>query len=171
MRGRDENVDILNTISSTTNTWTIAIAIAKKPQSRGILLTQLPSGENSSTNHIINWGGSINGDEYSPSGNGWNIGNPVSIPDESVLVVRKNGTGSNGVTVWLNGGIHGTATSPETYNGPTSNRIRLGQRGRYAGYVNQTPLHIGFAAVAAWDSVLTDDQVADYLNYQSITAY
>ena len=171
MRGRDENVDILNTISSTTNTWTIAIAIAKKPQSKGILFTQLPNGENSSTNHIISWIGNITGDEFSPSGNGWNIGNPVSIPDESVLVVRKNGTGTNGVTVWLNGGIHGTGTNPETYNGTTSNRIRLGQRGRYAGYVNQTPLHIGFAAVAAWDSVLTDNQVADYLNYQSITAY
>jgi hypothetical protein len=170
--GRDESVDILNTISSTTNTWTVALAIAKKPESDGILFTQLPSATSDSTNHYVaQSNGYIGGDEFPPSGNGWVVTSEgrIMIPGESVILVKKSGTGTNQVELFVNGSSMGTATSPETYNSATSTRIRLGQRGRYSGHAEQTPLHIGIAAVAVWDSAISDGNIRKYITYQSLT--
>jgi len=171
--GKDENVDILNTISSTTNTWTVALAIAKKPESDGILFTQLNSATTDRTNHIVyqNSNGYIAGDEYGPGGGGWVVTSEgrIMIPGESVILVKKSGTGTNQVELFVNGSSMGTATSAETYNSSTSTFIRLGQRGRYSGYVEQTPLHIGIAAVAVWDSAMSDANIQKYITYQSLT--
>jgi hypothetical protein len=170
--GRDESVDILNTISSTTNTWTVALAIAKKPESDGILFTQLNSATTNQTNHLVyQSNGYIGGDEYGPSGGGWTVTSEgrIMIPGESVILVKKSGTGTNQVELFVNGSRMGTSTSSETYNGTTSTFIRLGQRGRYSGYVEQTPLHIGIAAVAVWDSAISDANIQKYITYQSLT--
>ena len=170
---RDENVDILNTINHTTNTWSVAIAIAKKPESQGTLFNQLTSNENNTdVNHRIYWGGNFSGDEYDPSGNGWNTGTGVStaIPDESVIYVKKTGTGTGHVYVFVNGGLIGQATSAETYSGSTPTKIRLGQRTRYSNYSEQTPLHMGIAAIAVWDSTFNVNDMSKYITYQSLTA-
>ena len=165
--GRDENVDIMSTIS-TGNTWTIAIAIAKKPESKGVLFNQLMENETNATNHYIQWDGQLSGDEYGNTGNGWTVSAPISIPDESVIVIRKSGTGVDQVEVSLNGGLIGKSQNNETFSG-TVNRIRLGQRGRYTNYGDNTPLYMGIAAVAAWQTVLNDTLVSKYLTYQSLT--
>jgi len=170
--GKDESVDILNTISSTTNTWTVALAIAKKPESDGILFTQLPSATTNQTNHIVYQNnGYINGDEFNPSGSGWVVTSEgrIMIPGESVILVKKWGTGTNQVELFVNGSSMGTATSAETYSGSTSTFIRLGQRGRFSGYAEQTPLHIGIAAVAVWDSAIDSVDLKKYITYQSLT--
>ena len=165
--GRDENVDIMSTMS-TGNTWTIAIAIAKKPESKGVLFNQLKEGETNATNHYIQWDGQLSGDEYGNTGNGWTVSAPISIPDESVIVIRKSGTGVDQVEVSLNGGLIGKSQNNETFSGAV-NRIRLGQRGRYTNYGDNTPLYMGIAAVAAWQTVLNDTLVSKYLTYQSLT--
>jgi hypothetical protein len=165
--GRDENVDIMSTMS-TGNTWTIAIAIAKKPESKGVLFNQLKEGETNATNHYIQWDGQLSGDEYGNTGNGWTVSAPISIPDESVIVIRKSGTGVDQVEVSLNGGLIGKSQNNETFSGAV-NRIRLGQRGRYTNYGDNTPLYMGIAAVAAWQTVLSDTLVSKYLTYQSLT--
>ena len=165
--GRDENVDIMSTMS-TGNTWTIAIAIAKKPESKGVLFNQLKEGETNATNHYIQWDGQLSGDEYGTTGNGWTVSAPISIPDESVIVIRKSGTGVDQVEVSLNGGLIGKSQNNETFSGAV-NRIRLGQRGRYTNYGDNTPLYMGIAAVAAWQTVLNDTLVSKYLTYQSLT--
>jgi hypothetical protein len=170
--GKDESVDILNTISSTTNTWTVALAIAKKPESDGILFTQLNSATTNQTNHIVyQSNGYINGDEYGPTGNGWVVTSEgrIMIPGESVILVKKSGTGTDQVELFVNGSSMGTATSAETYNSATSTFIRLGQRGRFSGHAEQTPLHIGIAAVAVWDSAISDANIQKYITYQSLT--
>ena len=171
---RDENVDILNTINHTTNTWSVAIAIAKKPESQGTLFNQITNNENNTdVNHRIYWGGNFSGDEFDPSGNGWNTGHSdvtTAIPDESVIYVKKTGTGGSQVYVYVNGGLIGQATSAETYSGSTPTKIRLGQRTRYSGYSEQTPLYMGIAAIAAWDSTFNVADMSKYITYQSLTA-
>ena len=167
----DSDVTISNTIA-TGNTWTIALAITKKPESHGVIFAQLPLSETahgSENNHRIAWTGSINGDEYRPSGGGWNSGGYISIPDESTLIVRRNGTGANSISVFLNGGLVYQAQYTENYSGPAVDKIRLGQINRYSNYQNQTPLYMGIAAVAAWSSVVSDNNIRKFVNYQSLT--
>tara|TARA_R100000935_G_scaffold58878_1_gene98945 strand:+ start:4823 stop:6481 length:1659 start_codon:yes stop_codon:yes gene_type:complete len=165
----DCNVDIAN-VMTTGNTWTIAIAIAKKPESKGIIFCQIPPNEGSyGANHNIVWNGKILGDEYQPGGGSWNTGSYVSIPDESTLIIRRNGTGSNSLTVFLNGGQVHQTTVTEGYSGATPSKIRLGQRTRMSGYFKETPLYMGIAAVAAWNSAITDYEIRTYVNYQSLT--
>ena len=106
---------------------------------------------------------------YHPSGGGWNSGAYLSIPDESVIVVRRNGTGSNSLSVFLNGGLVYQVQYTETFNGATPGKIRLGQYNRYSNYYGQTPLYMGIAAVAAWSSYVNDDNLRKYVNYQSLT--
>jgi hypothetical protein len=171
---RDESVDILNTINHTTNTWSVAIAIAKKPESAGTFFNQITNNENNTdVNHRIYWGGNFSGDEFRPSGNSWNTGTSdatTAIPDESVIYVKKTGTGGSEVYVYVNGGRIGQGTSNETYSGSTPTKIRLGQRTRYSGYSEQTPLYMGIAAIAAWDSTFNDNDMSKYITYQSLTA-
>ena len=172
--GRDENVDIQNVISSTTNTWTVALAIAKQPETRGIYFTQLDSTTSNQTNHIIYHSTDrfVGGDEYPPSGGGWVLSDAnesITIPGESVIIVKKLGTATEEGKVLVNGSSIDSATSAETFNGTASTFIRLGQRGRFTGYVENTPLHVGIAAVAAWDSAISDDDIIKYINYQSLT--
>mgnify|MGYP002817112160 CR=1 FL=1 len=165
----DSNVDIAN-VMTTGNTWTIAIAIAKKPESKGIIFCQIPPNEGSyGANHNIVWNGKILGDEYQPGGGSWNTGSYVSIPDESTLIIRRNGTGSNSLTVFLNGGQVYQTQVTETYSGATPNKIRLGQRTRYPNHYKETPLYMGIAAVAAWNSAISDYEIRTYVNYQSLT--
>jgi hypothetical protein len=170
--GIDENVDILNTISHTTNTWSIAIAIAKKPESFGALFNQITNSESdTSTNHRVTWSGNFGGDEYPPSGNGWNTSPATTaIPDESVVFVKKEGTGSSQMFVYVNGGLIGQSTSAETYTGSAPDKIRLGRRTRYSGYVAETPIYMGIAAIAVWDSAIDNADIAKYITYQSLTA-
>jgi hypothetical protein len=171
---RDESVDILNTINHTTNTWSVAIAIAKKPESQGTLFNQITNSEtNTDTNHRIYWAGSISGDEFRPSGNGWNTGASnatTAIPDESVIYVKKTGTGTGEVYAYVNGGLIGQATSNETFSGSTPNKIRLGRRTRFTNYSPETPLYMGIAAIAVWDSAIDNADIAKYITYQSLTA-
>ena len=170
--GRDENVDILNTINHTTNTWSVAIAIAKKPESWGALFNQISNDEsNSDTNHRFFWNGNFSIDEFRPSGNGGNTGTSyITIPDESVVYIKKTGTGTDEVYVYVNGGLVGRGTSAETYSGITPDKIRLGRRTRYSGYAEETPLYMGIAAIAVWDSTFGDFDISKYITYQSLTA-
>ena len=167
----DSDVTINNAITAG-NTWTIAIAITKKPESNGVIFAQLPLSETahgSENNHRIAWEGSINGDEYRPSGGGWSTGAYVSIPDESTLIVRRNGTGANSISVFLNGGLVYQTQYTEGYSGGTITKMRLGQINRYSNYQKQTPLYMGIAAVAAWGSPVSDNNIRKYVNYQSLT--
>ena len=167
----DSDVTISNTFA-TGNTWTIAIAITKKPESKGVIFAQLPTSETihgGQNNHNIQWDGYFAGDEYYPPGGGWNTGGYTSIPDESILIVRRNGTGANSLSVFLNGGRVYQAQYTETYSGHTPGKIRLGQFNRYSGYSGQTPLYMGIAAVAAWSSPVSDNNIRKFVNYQSLT--
>ena len=167
----DSDVTISNTIT-TGETWTIAIAITKKPESKGVIFAQLPTSETihgGQNNHNIQWDGYFAGDEYYPPGGGWNTGGYISIPDESILIVRRNGTGANSLSVFLNGGRVYQAQYTETYSGHTPGKIRLGQFNRYSGYSGQTPLYMGIAAVAAWSSPVSDNNIRKFVNYQSLT--
>ena len=167
----DSDVTINNAITHG-NTWTIAIAITKKPESEGVIFAQLPTSETahgSENNHRIGWGANINGDEYRPSGGGWNTGAYVSIPDESTLIVRRNGTGANSISVFLNGGLVYQTQYTEGYSGGTITKMRLGQINRYSNYQNQTPLYMGIAAVAAWSSSVSNNNIRKFVNYQSLT--
>ena len=169
----DSDVTISNTIA-TGNTWTIALAITKKPESHGVIFAQLPLSETahgSENNHRIAWSGSINGDEYRPSGGGWSTGGYISIPDESTLIVRRNGTGANSLSVFLNGGLvyQTQYTEGWQYNGGAITKMRLGQINRYSGYIKQTPLYMGIAAVAAWNTFVDDNNIRKFVNYQSLT--
>jgi hypothetical protein len=169
---RDENVDILNTINHTTNTWSVAIAIAKKPESSGAFFNQITNNESyTGVNHRFSWGGNFSVDEFPNSQNGGNTGaSYITIPDESVVFIKKTGTGTNQVYVYVNGGLVGQATNAETYAGSTPTKIRLGHRTRFSGYSPETPLHAGFAAVAVWDSAINFSDMSKYITYQSLTA-
>ena len=66
------------------------------PESNGVIFCQTPASETThAVNHSIVWNGRLDGDEFHPSGGGWNTGSYLSIPDESTLIVRRNGTGPN----------------------------------------------------------------------------
>ena len=172
--GDDEFVDIRNIIAVNDITWTIAIAIAKKPETGMVLCNQVNDNElNAHTHHRIQYnGGKFNGDEYGPTGNGWNVRTTgeVQISDESVVVVKKNGNGGGGITVFLNGHLIGGGTNAETGSG-TNHKTRLGRRTRYSGYGidGGGGLHAGIAAYAAWDSAIADVDIVKYMTYQSLT--
>ena len=91
------------------------------------------------------------------------------MPDESTLIVRRNGTGANSLSVFLNGGLVYQAQYTENYSGPAVDKMRLGQINRYSNYQKQTPLYMGIAAVAAWGSPVSDNNIRKYVNYQSLT--
>jgi hypothetical protein len=169
---RDESVDILNTINHTTNTWSVAIAIAKKPESSGALFNQITDNENyTGVNHRFSWAGNFSVDEFPNSGNGGNTGvSYITIPDESVVFIKKEGTGTNKVKVYVNGGFVGQGTNAETYTGNTPTKIRLGHRTRFSNYSPETPLYAGFAAVAVWDSAIDFSDMSKYITYRSLTA-
>jgi hypothetical protein len=175
--GNDEFVDIRNIIPVNSTTWTVAIAIAKKPETAMTFFNQVHDNESSTTNHrIVYIDGRFNGDEYPPSGGGWNIRNDgdIQIPDESVVVVKKESNGTNGLTVYLNGHTIGSTTSNETGSG-TVHKIRVGRRGRYTGYAvdpqaGSGGLHGGIAAIAAWDSAISQSSFRQYVTYQSMTS-
>ena len=161
-------VDIANTIGQGT-TWTVAIAIAKKPESQGMIFNQLSTLTTNRVNHLIMWNGRISLDEYTPSGGGAQTSFPVGLQDESVLVIRNSGTGVDQSEIYLNGGLQENIQLNETYDGGTPTFIRLGQRGLYSGVPDNTPLHMGIAAIACWSSVVSDANLQKYLTYQSLT--
>jgi hypothetical protein len=173
--GNDEFVDIRNIIAVGDNTWTIAIAIAKKPETGMVLCNQVNDDEtNSMTNHrIVYTDGRFNGDEYPPSGGGWNLRNngDIQIPNESVVVVKKEGNGTGQLFVYLNGHTIGSTTNNETGTG-TAHKIRIGRRSRYSGYTvdGGGGIHGGIAAIAAWDSAISQTDMTKYITYQSMTS-
>jgi hypothetical protein len=173
--GNDEFVDIRSIIPVGDNTWTIAIAIAKKPETGMVLCNQVNDNEtNSMTNHrIVYADGKFNGDEWPPSGGGWNLRNngDIQIPNESVVVVKKEGNGTGQLFVYLNGHTIGSTTSNETGTG-TAHKIRIGRRSRYSGYPVDSGggIHGGIAAIAAWDSAISQTDMTKYITYQSMTS-
>jgi hypothetical protein len=173
--GNDEFVDIRNIIPVNSTTWTIAIAIAKKPETGMVLCNQVNDAEtNTMTNHrIVYTDGRFNGDEYPPSNGGWNLRNngDIQIPNESVVVVKKEGNGTGQLFVYLNGHTIGSTTSNETGSG-TAHKIRVGRRSRYSGYPidNGGGIHGGIAAIAAWDSAISQTDMTKYITYQSMTS-
>ena len=173
--GNDEFVDIRNIIPVNSTTWTIAIAIAKKPETGMVLCNQVNDAEtNTMTNHrIVYADGRFNGDEYPPSGGGWNLRNngDIQIPNESVVVVKKEGNGTGQLFVYLNGHTIGSTTSNETGSG-TAHKIRIGRRSRYSGYPVDSGggIHGGIAAIAAWDSAISQTDMTKYITYQSMTS-
>jgi hypothetical protein len=172
--GNDEFVDIRNIIPVNSTTWTVAIAIAKKPETAMTFFNQVHDNESSTTNHrIVYIDGRFNGDEYPPSGGGWNIRNngDIQIPDESVVVVKKESNATNGLTVYLNGHTIGSTTNNETGTG-TAHKIRIGRRSRYSGYPVDSGggIHGGIAAIAAWDSAISQTDMTKYITYQSMTS-
>ncbi len=176
--GNDEFVDIRNIIPVGSTTWTIAIAIAKKPETSMTLFNQVNDSEaDAMTNHrIVYDDGRFNGDEYPPSGGGWNLRNDgdIQIPNESVLVVKKEGNGTGELAVYLNGAILGSTTNNETGTG-TAHKMRIGRRSRYSGYTvdphaGSGGLHGGIAAIAAWDSAISLSGFRQYVTYQSLTS-
>jgi hypothetical protein len=173
--GNDEFVDIRSIIPVGDITWTIAIAIAKKPETGMVLCNQVNDTEtNSMTNHrIVYTDGSFNGDEWPPGGGGWSVRNngDIQIPNESVVVVKKEGNGTGQLFVYLNGHTIGSSTNNETGTG-TAHKIRIGRRSRYSGYTvdNGGGIHGGIAAIAAWDSAISQTDMTKYITYQSMTS-
>jgi hypothetical protein len=101
---RDCYVDIANTITSG-DTWTICIALAKKPESEGMFFTQLSSTTTNQTNHSIFYDGRLRADEYPPSGGGSATSNFVYLQDETVLVFRKNSNAIDAYQIFINGAL------------------------------------------------------------------
>jgi hypothetical protein len=165
---RDCYVDINNTIS-TGDVFTIAICIAKKPESGGILFTQLSSTSSDQTNHMITYDGKIRTDEFPPSGGGSATSNFLNIQDESVLVIRKSSNAIDGLQINYNGCLFENDRLNETFRGNTPSFIRLGMRGRFSGYVGNTAQNMGISAIACWSSYVSDANLKKYLTYQSIT--
>ena len=140
-----------------------------------VLCNQVNDAEtNSMTNHrIVYADGTFNGDEWPPGGGGWNLRNngDIQIPNESVVVVKKEGNGTGQLFVYLNGHTIGSSTNNETGTG-TAHKIRIGRRSRYSGYTVDSGggIHGGIAAIAAWDSAISQTDMTKYITYQSMTS-
>lgn len=175
----DQNayVDVPYTISSTSTTWTIAIAIAAPPlviNTYGVLFAQIVSDSdaNLNANHQLAIDAdfrSLGVDEQQPTGGSYTFTNalpPSGLHGQSVLIFRRNTTSS--LSVWYNNIKLGeTATFTETYIGANPTRMRLGSRSLNVS--SRSPVGMAFAGLAVWDAALTDAQITT-LTYDALTA-
>lgn len=174
---QDSYVEFPYTIGSTVTTFTVALALASPPfalhSNGGILFNQIVNdtdvGQN--TNHSIAIASdyrSIVVDETSPSGGAYSstILPPTGMAPQSVLVVRRNTASS--LSLWYNGvKLEDTSSFTEVYNGTAPTKIRLGARSLNA--TNYSPVGLAFAAVAVWDTALSDAHVRT-LTFDALTA-
>ena len=173
MGAQDTYVDIMSTISTTDTTVTqaIALGIPMGVQKGGILATQLNAGSSSgNVNHQIGYNltKNIMYDNFAPSGGGQTTTSTLDMSKESILVVRRNGTGTGSLTLWYNGVKFEELTYSEIFSGTTPDRTRLGARDLVAVF-NNTPIGLGFGAYAAWTRALTDNEIR-YLTYDKMTS-
>ena len=173
MGAQDTYVDIMSTISTTDTTVTqaIALGIPMGVQKGGVLATQLNAGSSSgNVNHQIGYNltKNIMYDNFAPSGGGQTTTSTLDMSKESILVVRRNGTGTGSLTLWYNGVKFEELTYSEIFSGTTPDRTRLGARDLVAVF-NNTPIGLGFGAYAAWTRALTDNEIR-YLTYDKMTS-
>jgi hypothetical protein len=167
------SVDIATTFNRLSNNWTLAWAVYAKPViiTSCLIFVQLKNETASDTNHAVSLFNTrgVSGDEFIPSGGGWNIPTvlpPSGLTKKSVLVVRRNGTGSNSITVWYNGIHVGTSTLSETYNGQVPVFMRIGARNN-VGTANAFGFEFG--GFAAFNSTIPSGYIPT-ITYDALTA-